>query len=143
MWNIYLYFIILKLFTNFQNINFFCQNRSSLRYIANKKILIYIYRWNKTAWWWSFTICIFYQWHMDWWHFIKPDINIQQLSVVCIIDVIRLSFIVIYNLINQSCDIKILIYFFFNSTLADDFYFTYIDISNPVDYRGYVCDVTS
>ena len=81
MWNIYLYFIILKLFTNFQNINFFCQNRSSLRYIANKKILIYIYRWNKTAWWWSFTICIFYQWHMDWWHFIKPDINIQQLPI--------------------------------------------------------------
>jgi hypothetical protein len=36
-----------------------------------------------------------------------------SLSVVCIIDVIRLSFIVIYNLINQSCDIKILIYFFF------------------------------
>ena len=67
----------------------------------------------------------------------------SSLSVVCIIDVIRLSFIVIYNLINQSCDIKILIYFFFISTLTDDFYFTYIDISNPVDYRGYVCDVTS
>jgi hypothetical protein len=67
----------------------------------------------------------------------------SSLSVVCIIDVIRLSFIVIYNLINRSCDIKILIYFFFNSTLTDDFYFTYIDISNPVDYRGYVCDVKS